>query len=509
MSYLAPSIPSEPLRYAAFCCAYQLVTKTWPTGNSPHTASIHVLDNDSLLNVFYLYRPPILDGNENDEARVMGGKWDRERWWYKLAHVCQRWRKVILGSASYLDLCLVCTYGTPVAHMLAHSPPLPLVINYIDPDRHITAEEEGIILALEQRDRVRRIRLEVALPILRKFIGIIDEEYPMLESLIMAPPNNEDKNSILLLPETLRAPHLRHLALGCFFLTIRSRLLTTAVGLTMFSHFVGHPSSYFQPNILLQWLSLMPQLETLIIIFFFPVPSRDVERQLRNKPITTHVTLPNLRQFSFMGVSAYLEAVVRRITTPRLEKLSIGFYKQLMFSIPRLGQFMDTTNLRFDSAKLEFNEDRAYVGVYFREAKMYNLEMAFHCSHLDWQVSSVVQMFNSLNLISSTVEHLSLKHRVHRRSSDEHNEVDRTEWRKLLRPFSNVKTVHVDDGLVKELSRSLRLDDGELPLETLPELQELTYSEDDDTRDAFKSFIDARQDAGRPVTLTVVEHPTA
>jgi hypothetical protein len=65
---------------------------------------------------------------------------------------------------------------------------------------------------------------------------------------------------------------------------------------------------------------------------------------------------------------------------------------------------------------------------------------------------------------------------VHSRSSEEHNEVDRTEWRKLLRSFSNVKTLRVDDGLVKELSRSLRLDDGELPLELLPELQELTYS---------------------------------
>jgi hypothetical protein len=45
--------------------------------------------------------------------------------------------------------------------MLAHSPPLPLVIDYEDDgeDTVITAEdEEAIILALEQRDRVRRIR---------------------------------------------------------------------------------------------------------------------------------------------------------------------------------------------------------------------------------------------------------------------------------------------------------------------------------------------------------------
>ena len=84
--------------------------------------------------------------------------------------------------------------------------------------------------------------------------------------------------------------------------------------------------------------------------------------------------------------------------------------------------------------------------------------------------------------------------------------MDRTEWRKLLGPFSNVKTLRVDDGLVKELSRSLQPDDGELPLEILPELQELTYPESGDTGDAFAPFIEARQNAGRPVTLV---HPIA
>jgi hypothetical protein len=99
------------------------------------------------------------------------------------------------------------------------------------------------------------------------------------------------------------------------------------------------------------------------------------------------------------------------------------------------------------------------------------------------------------------VEHLTLKHDVHSRSSEEHNEVDRTEWRNLLNSFSNLKTLRIEDGLVKELSRSLRPDDGEPPLELLPELQELTYSGSGDTGDAFTSFIDARQNAGRPVTL--------
>jgi hypothetical protein len=198
-----------------------------------------------------------------------------------------------------------------------------------------------------------------------------------------------------------------------------------------------------------------------------------------------------------------MEAVVRRITAPRLEKLDMQFFNQLTFSISGLLQFMNTTeNLRFDSVKFQFSGGGVQVGVYPPdETKVYALELYVICWHLDWQIFSVAQIFNSLSQMFSMVEHLTFKHEVHNQSSEEHNEVDRTEWHKLLKSFSNAKTLHVDEGLVKELSRSLRPDDRELPLELLPELQELTYSGDDNTGDAFTPFIDARQKAGRPVTL--------
>jgi hypothetical protein len=99
------------------------------------------------------------------------------------------------------------------------------------------------------------------------------------------------------------------------------------------------------------------------------------------------------------------------------------------------------------------------------------------------------------------MEHLTLEHGVHSQSSEDHNDVDRIEWRNFLRPFSNVKTLHIDNGLAEELARCLRLEDGELPLELLPELQELTYFGSRDSGDAFTSFMDARKYAGRPVTL--------
>ena len=473
-------------------------------GNSPLIASIHILDDDSLLNVFYLYRPFLLGEDDEDEGiRLIGGKegWVRGRWWYKLSHVCQRWRRVILGSASHLGVSLVCTDGTPVAYMLAHSPPLPLVIDYrLDEDD----DEEGALLALKQYGRVRRVRLATSVKRLQRLIAAMDDEYPILEYLIIG---HQEKNSssILIFPETLQAPRLRHLALFGLTLPIRSRLLTTAVGLVTLCLFMFHPSTHFHPNTLLQWLSLLPQLETLIIDFFFAIPNRDIERQLTHTPIMTAVALPNLHSFAFRGVGAYSEAIVCRITAPHLEKLQIYIFNQLMFSVPRLVQFVSTAenlSLRFKSAKFKFADKEVGVEVYpHEEAETYALSIAVNCCHLDWQVSSAAQISNSLSPAFSGVDHLTLGHSEHNQSSEEHNEADPTEWRKLLRSFRNVKTLRIADGLIKDLSRCLEFDDGELPSELLPELQELTYSVSSNISDTFTLFIDAFQDAGRSITM--------
>ena len=473
--------------------------------SSPLPASIHILDDDSLLNVFYLYRPFLLGEDENEDTRLIGGSkgWERGRWWYKLAHVCKRWRNVVLGSAAYLGVSLVCTNGTPVADMLAHSLPLPLVIQYLR-DVEMTAEdEEGAILALKQYDRVRRVCLAMPPTSLQKLVMTMDDEYPILEYLIVW-NEAEEENTILTFPETFQAPHLRHILLQGFALPIGSRLLTTSVGLVTLYLATINTSTYFHPNALLQWLSFMPQLETLVISFDFPVCSRPVGGQFTHTAIAAPVTLPNLRRFTFRGVTGYLEALLYRISAPRLEKLQITFFNQLTFSVPHLLRFVDTTeNLRFKTVEFRFSDENVGVLMYpHEEAEMPALSFIVICCHLDWQVSSAAQIFHALSSALSEVEHLTFEHGEHSRSSEEHNEVDRTEWRTLLSSFRNVKTLRISKGLlVEELSCCLHLDDGELPLELLPELQELIYFGSGDTDDAFTSFVEARQDVGRSITL--------
>lgn len=371
---------------------------------------IHILDDDSLLSIFFHCRPVLIDKDETDELHILrGGHWDRERWWYKLTQVCRRWRYLVLASASHLDLCILCTYGTPIADVLAHFPPFPLIIDFLDQHHDITtADEEGILLVLrQQRDRVRHIRLQMFAPTLLKFVVAFDGEFPMLEYLFLRPPNKV--NTILVLPETFQAPHMRHLLLNNFILPA-SLLLTPGMGLVTFSLMWILPSVYFHPSEFLQQLSRFPQLKILRIGFQSPVPNRDVESHLLDTPIMTHVTLPNLRWFSCIVPSAYLEALVHRVAAPSLEKLQTWFFNQLTYSIPNLVQFTITKeNLRSRMAKIVFSGETAFVKMYPHEKDISRaLYTEAFCRNLDWQVSSMVQILNALTPVFSSVEHLTL-----------------------------------------------------------------------------------------------------
>ncbi|KAN0114154.1 hypothetical protein V8E52_006952 [Russula decolorans] len=227
------------------------------------------------------------------------------------------------------------------------------------------------------------------------------------------------------------------------------------------------------------------------------------ERQLMRTPIMTPVIIPNFRWFLFHGVGAYLEALVHRITTPRLEKLDIMLFNQLTLSIPHPLHFMRRIeDLSFGWADFYFSSNEVHVKVYPREgSEMHGLSISIRCSALDWQVSSIAQIPNALSQAFYMVEHLAFVNDVHRQSSEEHSEVDHTDWQKILESFSNVKSLLIDDGLVEGFCRCLQLDDEDLPLDFLPELQELAYIGRSDTHESFTPFINARQNAGRPVTL--------
>ena len=163
----------------------------------PHS-SIHTLNDDVLLNIFHLYRLHLRDEGDG-EGIFIDRRWDRQRWWYKLAHVSGQWRYIILASASQLNHHLLCTYGVPVQDMLANSPPLPLTIYYIDRNRRMTVEdEEGVLLALSHRDRVCSIAFKMPASQLGKtIIPAMDKQFPILERIYIDSQTEEGTSVIL------------------------------------------------------------------------------------------------------------------------------------------------------------------------------------------------------------------------------------------------------------------------------------------------------------------------
>jgi hypothetical protein len=382
--------------------------------------------------------------------------------------------------------------------MLAHSPPLPLIIDYFFNNYEITAEdEEAITLALQHRDRVRRIRLKGTAPILQKLISFLDGQFSILEYLLVVPRWSFNGNWKF--PESFRAPDLRHLFLTSADISIGSSLLTTTSLVTLSLDSIP-PSAYFNPNALLQWISLMPQLEILRIYFY----SYHIETQLLHTPIMTHATLPNLRWLGFNGDSAYLEELLPHITLPLLEKLQVYFFNQSTYSIPHLRQFMSTAkNLQPSTITLAFHTHSVAVMAYPHEGAIYTFLLSLGTRNINRQVASAIQVLEPLRIAFSTVEHLTLKHDGRTISSPSRiaPEADPAQWRELLTFFVNVKTLFVGSRLVGQLSRALQPGTGETPTELLPELQELSCPVIDHMVDAFTPFIDAREKVGRPVTM--------
>jgi hypothetical protein len=389
--------------------------------------------------------------------------------------------------------------------MLEHFPStLPLAIDYIRWDRRTTAErQEGIMLALRQPERVRRIRISVpdwVHPSRRqRLIVAINDEFPKLEFFYIARSfDSSEEHSALVLPDRFRAPRVRHLILFSLSLSIQSPVITTALGLVTLSLLLSPPFNRFHPNDLLQLVSRMPQLETLD--FHSDVSRRDLESQLSHMPIAGYAVLPKLRWFGFNGSSAYLKALLPRVSAPLLDKLQIGFADYFVIPLPELFHFVNQAeNLRCGSANLAFFRRAVVIKVWpCAGAKTYTVKITVFCTHAWQQISFAAEICNALRIPLSKIQYLSLECSMSQTSFDGTN---RLPCREILRTFGNLKTLHVPLGLVREVSNALQSQDGESPIEILPELKELVCYWNDYTHSSFAPFIDARQSVGYPVTL--------
>ena len=387
--------------------------------------------------------------------------------------------------------------------MLAHSPPFPIIIDHLrhpGNDNLMTANDmEGIILALEHRDRVRRIRFRTPIPSMtEKVMVYIHGEFPMLEYLCIAPMHLMD----FLFPNTLQAPQLRYLILFNLICPIGSPLLLAAKNLVALSLVNITPSTYFQPNELRHRLSLIPQLKSLWITFDSMFSGQYADLSVTHIHNAAPISLLNLRYYNFSGSNAYSEALLSRITALHLGEVSISFWEERPVSVSCLVEFMSTSeDLRLGSAALSFDGGGTRLVAYPNEKARACVFYMLIEGGPGRKVSNAAHVLTSLSPLFSSVVHLTLNYTDSRSLPELQNEADPADWRALLRSFHNVTVLFVMGGAIGKLSRSLSSNDGESPDDFLPELKKIMYPPGNDDATAFNGFIDARQNAGHPVTL--------
>ncbi|KAI9464458.1 hypothetical protein BJY52DRAFT_819785 [Lactarius psammicola] len=300
-----------------------------------------VIDNDKLpddvlLEIFDAYRR--LYELQPDHENV----WNSRDGWFKLAHVCLRWRRVVLSSSSRLHVYLLFTpRRSSTAVVLRRLPPLPILVDYCV--KTWTKKGEHLLLAaLRQRSRVRGIVLQTPYTDAAKLLRVLNHPFPELESLEIRPSYPYDSNCELI-PATFlsgSAPSLRRLTLQDGIPRCLSSLLSSATGLVELALALksSPPVASLLTN--LQRMSCLRRLE--LNVYYQPGTKYfDTDSPPSAGPGDV-VPLSNLTDLIFTGHRLYLKALVVGLAAPSLQRLDAELCgHSLRFSpIPHLCKFI-------------------------------------------------------------------------------------------------------------------------------------------------------------------------
>jgi hypothetical protein len=400
-----------------------------------------------------------------------------------------------------------------VADLLANSPPLPLIIYWGNPGTLDTDKSaKNVVLALKHRDRVRRMTIHMSEGSLRNVLSCMNGPFPMLETLQLYCSTYGRPGSGMTLPSEFEAPNLRHLQVSDLnLLPPSARLLNdvaTRPSIVTFS--VGEITT--KPATFMECLALMPHLKVLKIGVLFSIPSAPTERKERelcagSQAESASLTLTDLEEFEYQGISDYLEALAARISAPFLKKLSITVTNTVNVS-----EDLDTTTFKHFSRLISGAGDLAFQFARVRFKDGFSIVMDHHelwtgrgafelrfnnqGYYFGLNIGLVGNICRALAPMPSTVQSLLLEDG---NRNNWHPEPKREGWFKLLRVFDNVKTLRVAGRFVGELDRALESsanDKGSAAL--LPRLQEIVrYGPEKE----FAAFVQARQVAGSPVRV--------
>ena len=452
--------------------------------------TISALVDDLLLEIFDLHREEITC------RYTVKSAWD----WTTLAHVCRRWRAIILASPCRLHLRVVCGPRTPVKTSLDIWPPSFSLAIICSPFHTVDKKgEDNLAAALEHRDRISDIHIvDPKGSSVQRLVVAMQEPLPALTTLYIG----SLFQGRLVLPDTFLggyAPRLRSLTLHHVSFLAFPIFVLRATHIVTLRLFEIPPSEYksISPVVMAISLAALPYLGTLSIEFH-DAPTSPI-------PITpsppTRIVLPSLTDFQFNGVTEYLEVLISRIDTPLLNELKITFSMGLNFHTPQLHQFIGRTQgLRsLNYARVKFFD--YLIKVNLGSPTRFELEMA--CGTPERQLSSLTQICNVHFPFLSQVDRLDISW-ASGLELEHMNEVDPSQWLELFRSFSGVRSLYVSETPEPLVAAALGRLTGERTMEVLPALKIISLDElkpSGSARDAMGLFIAARQLSDHPVDI--------
>ena len=417
-----------------------------------------------------------------------------------MTQVCRRWRNIIFGSPQRLDLRLVCTNATPTRTSLKIWPPLPIFVYY----EHMpwAVDENGlsnIIAALEHRDRISDVYIHyIDGSTLERLAAVMLEPFPALRLFHMSSIDD----SVPVFSGTFSGgstPSLRSFSLsGIPFSTSHKFILSTSQVESLY--LVDIPNSgYITPKAMVTFLAALPNLGSLSLGFRSP-PSRPVQT---HRPPLARVVLPSLAILRFSGVSEYFEDIVARIDIPLLNRLRVTFFKNPIFHVPQLHDFIYRTEgpWSHNQAFMEFSGTA--IKIMFGPLGHFDLQV--RCERPDWQLSSISQIFSEQLPPLLHVERLELRESTSHLTKWKTNpDVDASRWLELFRLFTSVQSLYVSKILVPPVVAALQeLSEGGT-LELLPALQRLSLEglrPAGPEQKTIQSFVDSRRLTNHPVVI--------
>jgi hypothetical protein len=312
-------------------------------------------------------------------------------------------------------------------------PTLPIVVQYgklLAPCSPATEDEDNIVAALKQSDRVISISLTVTNSLLEK-LPAIERPFLELEDLVLY-----RDGGLLSLPSAFRwGLRLRTLHLTRVAILTLPQLLSHSTGLVDLQLHEILNLDFFPPDTFANALSRMTQLRSLSLHFLsFAIPRNFLPQS------DERVVLPALTCLKYRGISLYLDLFVARIDAPRLGNIDIRFFSEPEIDASQLARFINRIDMQKSHRRADILSSKHAISISLTQPEVPSrLELQISCNLLAQQLSHMARICNGLSA-SLGVEHLCIS--VPRPTSG-HDDDEREGWLDLTRPFRGTKWVYL------------------------------------------------------------------